>query len=378
MRVGIVELAFHNEVLRSYINILKDIADEITCFTNTFCFDQLYDYQQDAKLNWELKKGEKNETYFKKQEKNLSDCDVVIIITLDDDLDFFSNYKWPTKSILLVHDYYAFFEPKQINYAGTIIEKARATKSWLQYHSKSEKKKIKSLIDRMDKLAAPSQSVMDFVKQRNPSPKLSEVLDFAIPNKKPEEKGLEKTIITIPGNVIPKSRNYQAVVSAIKEIKDKIYKTELVILGQAKTNYGRKIIHDLEQFQNENLKIKYYQSFIHQKDFDEQLSVTDFLLLPISKVMRYRHFKEMNGFTCVSGNINDMLYFGKPAIIPKFYPLDDIYEPMVKRYNDENNLSNILLDWINNKTYQKKSSKIAQIQEVSRKEILNRFRKAIS
>lgn len=57
MKVGIVELAFHNEVLRSYINILKDITDEIVCFTNQFCYDQVYDHQDESSIEWTIKKG---------------------------------------------------------------------------------------------------------------------------------------------------------------------------------------------------------------------------------------------------------------------------------------------------------------------------------
>ncbi len=378
MKVGIVELAFHSEVLRSYINILKDITSDISCFTNKFCHDQVYDYQEDKAINWQLKGNETNQEYFTHNKELLSNCDAVIIVTLDDDLDFFSEYDWPTKTILLVHDYYSYFEPNQINYAGNLGEKARAAKSWLQYKSKSERRKTSKLIGQMTNLAVPSMAVMDFVKDRVSSSKLTEVLDFAIPNEATKVENESNTVISIPGNVISKSRNYHAVVNALKLIDKQIDKTELVILGQAKTSYGRKIIRELEKLQHENLKLKYYKSFIHQKEFDEQIRRSHFLLLPISKVMRYRHFKEMNGFTCVSGNINDMLYFGKPAIIPKFYPLDADYEQLVKRYDDEDHLSKILLNWINQKEFQKHSEELVSVQKKGREAVTRRFAKAIS
>ena len=378
MRVGLVELAFHNEVLRSYINILKDLTDEITCFTNRFCFDQVYDYQDDPRVSWEIKEVISNKKYFENKANELKACDVVIIITLDEDLEYFATYTWPTKTILLVHDYFSFFEPNQINYSGTIEEKARATKSYLQYKTKSEKKKIESLVAKMDKLAVPSLSIMNFVKSRNPISKLTEVLDFAIPNDNPKKAKEEKTVIVIPGNVIPKSRNYMAVVNALKKVGPKLSDTELVILGQAKTSYGRGIIHELDKFQDNNFKVKYYNSFINQVEFDKQLWRSDFLLLPISKVMRYRHFKEMNGFTCVSGNINDMLYFGKPAIIPKFYPLGSVAENVVERYNNENHLAEILIEWINNEKHLIYSKEMKETQLMLRKQVSSRFKKAIS
>ena len=377
MKVGIVELAFHSEVLRSYINILKDITDDIVCFTNQFCYDQIYDHQNDPAVEWIIKKGEGNDKYFAKSEKLLVQCDTVIIITLDDDLDFFSEYHWPTKTILLVHDYFSFFEPEQINYSGNLEEKARAAKSWFQFKTKSERKKTDLLIDKMTKLAVPSTSVMSFVKARTTSSKLTEVLDFAIPKSTNRLPDQESTVISIPGNVIPKSRDYKAVLSAIKKIVSRVNKTELVILGQAKTSYGRNIIHELEKLQNDNFSLKYYTSFIDQREFDEQIQRSNFLLLPISRVMRYRHFKEQNGHTCVSGNINDMLYFGKPSIIPDFYPLDQEQERIVERYQGVDDLAEILLQWINKKRYKTFAQSMQLVQQESRKLRLERFKKAL-
>lgn len=378
MKVGLVELAFHNEVLRSYINILKELSNEIVCFTNKFCHEQIYDYRDDPEVDWSIKKEGSNKLYFEQVHDQLKSCDVVIIITLDDDLDFFAEYKWPTKTILLIHDYYSFFEQNQINYSGTLKDKARSTKSWLQFHTKKERKKISKLIHNMTKLAVPSRSVMKFIQDRNPTQKLTEILDFAIPNQRYDVPKDETVVITIPGNVIPKSRNYRAVVNALSRVKEDIQKIELVILGQARTSYGRKIIHELDKLSSEQIAIKYYDKFIDQEEFDEQLKRTDFLLLPISKVMRYRHFKEMNGFTCVSGNINDMLYFGKPAIIPSFYPLDEPVENMVERYKTDDHLGTLMIDWVNNRKFDMIKSKILSIQNSQRKIVEERFRKAIS
>ena len=378
MKVGLVELAFHNEVLRSYINILKTLSDEIVCFTNRFCHEQIYDYQDDSQTEWIIKKEASNKLYFQNIDDQLKACDVLIIITLDDDLDFFAEYKWPTKTILLVHDYYSFFEPNQINYSGTLKEKARSTKSWLQFHTKKERKKANKLIENMTKLAVPSSSVMKFVQDRKLTNKLTEVLDFAIPNQSFEVSKSDRVVITIPGNVIPKSRNYKAVVNALTKVRDDLENLELVILGQARTSYGRKIIHELNKLISNQILVKYYDAFIDQTEFDNQLKRTDFLLLPISKVMRYRHFKEMNGFTCVSGNINDMLYFGKPAIVPSFYPLDEPVEDMVERYSNDDHLSTLLLDWVNNRKFDVITTEIPSIQSLQRKKVEERFKKAIS
>lgn len=277
----------------------------------------------------------------------------------------------------MVHDYFSFFEPSQINFSGNLEEKARAAKSWFQFKTRSEITKTNKLIERVTKLAVPSTSVMSYVKERASSPKLTEVLDFAIPNSSEQVLSNDPITISIPGNVIPKSRTYKSVLNAFRKIVDKIDKTELVVLGQAKTNYGRKIIHELEKLQNDKFSLKYYRSFIHQREFDEQIQRSHFLLLPISEVMRYRHFKEKNGFTCVSGNINDMLYFGKPAIIPEFYPLDKEYELMVDRYKDIDHIAEILKQWINEKKYKAIAEQVESVQHTSRQQVINRFKQAL-
>jgi len=86
----------------------------------------------------------------------------------------------------------------------------------------------------------------------------------------------------------------------------------------------------------------------------------------------------MNGFTCVSGNINDILYFGKPAITPKFYPVDNEVEQIIERYTDEDNLADILLRWINKKDYSTYTQKVEQVQTTLREQIKKRFEKALT
>ncbi|HSH51312.1 MAG TPA: hypothetical protein VK982_06280, partial [Bacteroidales bacterium] len=64
---------------------------------------------------------------------------------------------------------------------------------------------------------------------------------------------------------------------------------------------------------------------------------------------------ELNGYTKISGNVNDIILYKKPAIISSAYPLDNLLKTVTKGYKNKEDFSRILLQWVNQKEYQKYS-----------------------
>ena len=146
-----------------------------------------------------------------------------------------------------------------------------------------------------------------------------------------------------------KSRDYEAVLSALYTVKSK--NINLTLLGRPLGKYGDLMIKKYQELNN--LQLKYYTQFIDQENFDRVMRNTDFLILPMVQHMRFGVVTEQNGFSCVSGNINDMLRFGLPAIIPNFYPLEPHLEFMVERYKDSSQLAELVDKWSSRKSYNK-------------------------
>jgi len=99
------------------------------------------------------------------------------------------------------------------------------------------------------------------------------------------------------------------------------------------------------------IRITSFTSFIEQRTFDKYLQEADFLILPAQRFMRFNFFMEQNSKTCVSGNINDMVRYGIPSLLPTYYKLDGSIDGITERYGSQEDLEGLLLSWINEAKY---------------------------
>jgi hypothetical protein len=84
--------------------------------------------------------------------------------------------------------------------------------------------------------------------------------------------------------------------------------------------------------------------------YDYWLSNADFLILPLRFEMYFGICKEMGGVTKIAGVINDMERFRIPSVISCEYNYTGIMSKYICCYENERQLSKILLHWINIKT----------------------------
>jgi len=98
------------------------------------------------------------------------------------------------------------------------------------------------------------------------------------------------------------------------------------------------------------LKVTAFNETIPHDEYENWLHVSDFLILPLKPETKNHIYKEHLGFSKISGGINDMIRHGIPALIPSYYPIDKGLEKMIEQFTSED-LSEILLDWINEKKY---------------------------
>lgn len=351
--IALVELASHNEVLSNYCKILHAANFNLCIFSNQFNYTQIKDLS--FELEWNLQEEKESvSTYIKRIKGKLNQCDLIIFTTIEKNFAFFSKLDLFPPQILVVHKLMMFIDPrKQFMFDTNRIQNLKDLVKICRYYLSCEKTRNLNFIKGFDGLVFPSLQMKQYLDEKNWNTELpsSLVIDFAVHERldyRPSKSEVMK--VTIPGIISEKSRNYQVVVDAFKlvEISEPI---ELILMGRPKGKYGRKILADLQALTGISLKLKSYEHFVDQKEFDQTLKESDFLILPIAKYMKVSIYKEWNGYTCVSGNINDMLRFGTPSFLPAYYPLDKSFEPLISTYINAQDLASQISDWIKQKRY---------------------------
>jgi len=359
--IAIVELESHNEVLRAYLLVLLEMEYQILCLTTPFNYKQLVDLQGNPKIDFVLKeKSDLYLDYFESNKELLGICDAAIVTTVPLRDRFFKTYRFPCKSIFVVHKYHSYFSPSDNIKISSLKDTWRKIKGKLGGYGE----RYLTAISNFSGIVMPSDISFSYAKSKNEHGRnrLLGSLDFAINEFISENQNNEITQIVIPGTIGLKSRDYLPCVDAIRNIKDELKsKIHIHLLGRPKGTYGEKIIAQCKLMESENLKFSFYREFIIQSKFDKIMFNVDFLILPIAEYMKFDIYQEKNGYSCVSGNINDMLKYGLPSIMPSYYPIDKPLETMVSRYESSDQLGNILLEWINEKKYNQIKEKSEQV-----------------
>lgn len=349
MSIGLVEMANHNEVLRSYIIALLKCkrVNRLMVFTHQQVYDQVYDLQAHNKIQWIIKAvNQSTDEFIESRRNEIDHCDLVIYTTMEDDHSKIIEAVQHDNLAIVLHKGHLAFAPF-------------ANIDWMQF-LKSFKAigrllkmlwKLKGISDQLAKskfVIVPDQIVCYYLDKINKRSIKLVPLPFAVNEEYSKIKTGKEIHIVIPGSVSDKSRDYQIIYQALVKIAPP-FPVKLTLLGNTSSSYAKKIIKRLKEI--DGLKLIYYDHFISQKEFDAVMRSADFLILPMQKMMKFGITQEKNGFSCVSGNINDMVKYGIPSIIPSFYPMDDILKPIIADYQNEEQLTQLLEKWILEKTY---------------------------
>lgn len=135
-------------------------------------------------------------------------------------------------------------------------------------------------------------------------------------------KNYEKTenkilTIVIPGGVSQNRRDYQRVFEIIKKIENKENIT-FVFLGKAKDKELEKL-QKLSSNLAQNVNLIYFSERVSLDIFDEWMYKADVLWCPIQQETDFFSQQEIYGKTKMTGNLGDVIKYGKPAVFPKNY-----------------------------------------------------------
>lgn len=347
--IALVEMASHNEVLRSYMVALLAADCKIVCCTTNFNHRQLYDLQDDDRIKWQLKNDEEsNEQFFGRIDETIRTCNALIVTTIDKDLSFFSRYKFPTRSFFVIHHYHAVLEPLTHFFLGK--QDLKHYLKIIRYFLRNQKRKVDRLISNYDGLILPSSTVREYARTRAAFGKHNFVLaDFCVHESDRVHASAETINAIVPGAINRMTRDYDLLVQVMKQVATQLQRPfTLTLLGQPQGEYGQRVLKSLSDLDNEYFTFRCHKTgFIQQKDYDAQMKKADFLILPINPHMKHDIFKEISSQSAVSGNIGDMVRYSLPAILPAHYRLHTDLEQMVGRYEGVADFCRTLLSWIN-------------------------------
>ena len=360
--INLVELYTHSEVLRTFCILLTDAGFHVKVFTNLAVWNNLQDIQGNEKIIWQLQQSNENIPTFILRNKKLIDSeDLTIFTTLVSSLSFFSSLTFKTKTLLIIHNGNTFFEPyKNLKLSNRFPEISIDFARMLKFFILRQAYKRSQLLQQFNFLCLPSQTVEDFILNRNTrlEQKYSFVgpLPFVYFEGNSQEKIQESTCIkiAIPGTVSDERKDYNIVLAAFQQLEYKSdQKIKLILLGNAGSKEGQELVAKFKILENENFELIYFKSAISQKEFDRQFLHIDFLILPIRQSYKLGIISERYGYTNISGGINDMIRFGIPTLINSHYPLEPNIEKLTASFSSKEELISMIQQWIQKKTYLK-------------------------
>jgi hypothetical protein len=160
--------------------------------------------------------------------------------------------------------------------------------------------------------------------------------------------------IVIPGTVDPIRRNYESVIDFLAGFlpfdprNDEFGRIELVILGNSRSEYGKKIITRLQALQLPFFVLTYYENNIPQSEYERQLSEADLLWSPIQVLtLGIRATGEVYGQSTATGMTGDLLFNCTPALVPYGFAIPEHYEHALLTYKSPAELGTLITTFMN-------------------------------
>ena len=170
----------------------------------------------------------------------------------------------------------------------------------------------------------------------------------------------EQLKIVVPGTIDKRRRDYDFVFSLMKRINEHHLPVHIVLLGTANDEYGENILKQSEEYSTNHKNITYYSGkLVNQEEYDRQLRDCHFIFIPsVIKTMISDNIEETYGLTKSSGNIYDAVKHGKPMIIPAALKINTNLETGVMKYDNLDQLVELLKTMIlGNENYNQLSAK---------------------
>jgi len=380
MKIAIIELDYHSEVLYSLCKIFEDSEHQLSIFTKKEIFNEFENLNIVEKFNWYIKDSRLwNKSFLDEHISLMNKHDVIIFNTAASSFYFYSKLNFIPPIILRIHNVNAYFnrlksvQPHFSLYyvykdLSHIVRRELFCRDF--YYLKKFMKKV-------DYFTFPDEKIQEyalkkgFVKKHQIAPSIP----LAVYDPEFYKKEItDRIFITIPGTIDQRRRDYHIVLEAIKRILPLINRPiQFTLLGRPIGFYGKKIISKFERLTSNKFIFKYFKNRIKQEEFNQVMKETDFIIAPIVLNTRYTIYREVYGLTKISGSISDIIRYAKPGIFPMEYPINNTLQPIIDQYDSVEKLSELLISYINGDRLVVKNNIIPNIlQEYSSEALRNK------
>lgn len=361
--IALIELYSHSEVLLACLRLNQFAGIDMDVFTTEAVSEELsgvVEWEEIDKNKIILKNDNQSINNFICQfEEKIVTYDLLIVTTISSNfITWNSILSKAKKSILVIHNFNTFFYERKktlpilLNF-NSFLNVLRSVRAIFR----NENWEKKELLENANWLLSLEGLNLNRLKEKNIT--YANKLRFDLPTSfSLHPTDLKKTkneilTITIPGSITDNGKQFDLIFNVfIKCISFFQSRVRLILLGSPKGVSGNRILEKFKAMKNNMLDVVCFEKPIERIDFEEFLKQSDFMLLPIGKTYNFGRYFEEYSITSVSGTINDAILFKIPAIIPNHYFLkDDLKLSLFQAFNNEQELENLLIDWVNNRTF---------------------------
>lgn len=358
-KIALIELQTHAEVFYHFAKLLNGQATLQLFTTPAIYQDAPEELKKNPRNHWIIIAESQTQVAFLRQQlSKLQSCETVLFVTIVRDFRFYATLPVAAQKIWLVHNSRAVFQPKvaiQLPFSWSkkyVLDALRVLKFFLFQEGKHKQQ----MLQHFDKISLPSPFIKKYVTENlqpiNPNKLV--YFDLSFFENHPTTATKNTITITIPGTITNEGRDYQMVINALKSIIPSLKnKVQLILAGRPSEEYGQQIIAQVQTLASPFFEPIVFEKSIPQTAYEAILASTDFLILPFKKTVKYSIYQEINGFSKISGSINDQIRFGLPALITTDYPLPLALENLSKRFADEEALAANLMKWLMNRQFEK-------------------------
>jgi hypothetical protein len=349
-KIALLELQEHQEVLYGLIDLLLLQAVEIYVFAPAYMHVQLKpEWLENERLHWTSKLPEEPIPQFILRIKTQLDAvDLIVFTTLVNHFAFFAQQTFSPPTVLLIHKGNAFFAP----HSNMSIRNGKDVLRFLRNLWRREDFFRKKLLEKTSYVSFTDPLIEAHMQPLvSPSCRLLPALPFTYftPILPQSNRPIQ---IVVPGTVSAFTRNFELLFSALQKADAHLNTAvTLTFLGKASGPRAKPLFDFVQNTRFQNTQIQTFSSILPEQEYQKKLQTADFLLLPLREQIQFGTTREWYGKTSISGGINDMLRFGKPALLPDFYPLDPALQNLSGRFHNAEDLAGLLLKWVNERYY---------------------------
>lgn len=305
MKIGIVEILYHQVFLYSLASVARESGADVTIFTTKKLYNLVIPLFTDRIKNyrWVIKRENESRTSFLKRVEKIAnkEIDLLFVNTIQ------GNSCYP----------FYFFNPK----CKSILVTGRVTE-WFGDKFKLISFNLKSLLNcnlqcilrkkiltKYEAVIVHTETLKDYALAKGYMKDIF-VLPFTVYNSITPLKRIEKKLkFVVTGSIAKHRRDYDGLLKAFEETWNHSHKDVcLTLLGQPIGEYGERIINRCRLMKEQGFDIQFYNEYIPEEIFNREITSSDIIVNPI-RLQNYR-------YGCFTAGLVGAIMHAKPGIYP--------------------------------------------------------------